>query len=94
MDEEIKQLRAKAKHLEPIVQIGKNKLSPGTIELVERELMQRQLIKIKFLKAALPEDATKKDRQELAASIATVTKSAIVEQVGNILVLYKSSKAF
>ena len=59
MEKREKNLRSEAKLLTPVLQIGKNGLTQGSIDLIDRELTQRQLIKIKMLKHALPEDATK-----------------------------------
>jgi RNA-binding protein len=89
MESRLKALRSQAKLLTPILQIGKNGLAQGSIDLIDRELKQRQLIKIKMLKGALPEDASKQDRKELAESIAKATKSHIVELVGSTLVLHR-----
>ena len=41
-------LRSQAHHLEPVVLIGKNGVSIGTIESVNKALEARELIKIKF----------------------------------------------
>jgi RNA-binding protein len=89
MDKRTKELRAAAKALDPILQIGKNGLTQGSIDLIDRELEQRHLIKIK-LKGALPQGASKSDRDALAQEIARATESQIVEQVGHILVLYRA----
>jgi RNA-binding protein len=82
-------LRSKAKMLSPILQIGKNGLTQGSIDLIDRELEQKGLIKIKMLKGSLPEDASKADRKGLAQQMADATHSQIIEQVGNIVVLYR-----
>jgi RNA-binding protein len=82
-------LRSKAKMLSPILQIGKNGLTQGSIDLIDRELEQKGLIKIKMLKGSLPEDASKADRKDLAQQMADATHSQIIEQVGNIVVLYR-----
>jgi RNA-binding protein len=85
-----KQLRSEAKGLSPILQIGKNGLTAGSIDLIDRELEQKELIKIKLLKAALPEEAAKTARKALAEEIAEKTGAKVIEQVGNVLVLYRS----
>ena len=83
------ELRARAKFLSPILQIGKNGITDGSIDLIDRELEQKNLIKIKMLKAALPESASKADRKQLAQQMAERTRSEIIEQVGNVVVLYR-----
>lgn len=89
MDAHIKQLRSKAKLLVPIVNVGKNGLTPGVIELIDRELRDKHLIKIKMLKGALPEDVKKKDRKGLAQAIADATRATLIEQVGSVVVLWR-----
>jgi RNA-binding protein len=89
MEKQIKELRSKAKHLEPILSIGKNGLTQGSIDLIDRELEQRQLIKIKFHRGAF-EEAGKAQRQELAQRIAQASNAKVVELVGNTLVLYRA----
>ncbi len=77
------QLRSKARLLEPILMIGKNGLSPGTIEEVKKQLKEKKLIKIKILKSAL----RNQDRKEFAKELAEKTSSEIIEQVGFVIVL-------
>jgi RNA-binding protein len=89
MDTQGKALRAKAKLLTPIMQIGKNGLTQGSVDLIDRELEQKHLIKIKLLKGALPEDASKADRRALANEMAKKSKAVLVEQVGSVVVLYR-----
>jgi RNA-binding protein len=89
MDERTKQLRARAKPLVPIVNVGKKGLTPGVIELIDRELRDKHLIKIKMLKGALPEDVKKADRKGLAAQVAQATRSSVIEQVGSVVVLWR-----
>jgi len=89
MEKHEKRLRSEAKFLTPILQIGKNGLTEGSIGLLDRELDQKHLIKVKLLKAALPESASKADRRKMAAEMAERTHAKIVEQVGNVVVLYR-----
>lgn len=89
MERRVAQLRAQGRLLTPILQIGKNGLTQGSIDLIDRELEQKHLIKIKLLKGALPEDAKKKDRQALGEEIARQARAQIIEQVGSIIVLYR-----
>jgi RNA-binding protein len=86
----IKELRARAKHLRPVMQVGKNGVTQGTLNLINHELSQRQLIKIKLLKGALPEDAKKAQRELLGEELAAKSKATLIEQVGSVVVLYRS----
>jgi len=80
-----KELRTKGKQLRPILTIGKNGLSKGTVELLSRELKQKGLIKIKLLEAA----RDGKDKKALAKEICLATKATLIEQVGHVIVLHK-----
>jgi RNA-binding protein len=88
MEKQIKELRSQGKALEPIMNIGKNGVTQGTIDLIDRELEQRQLIKIKLNKTAI-EDGGKTERKALAQEICDKTGAKLVELVGNSLVLYR-----
>ena len=90
MDAKGKELRTKAKALTPILQIGKNGLTQGSIDLINRELDLRQMIKIKLLKGALADDAKKSDRRAMAEEMAKRTRAQLVEQVGSIVVLHRT----
>ena len=79
---QIKELRAKAKVLEPIVRIGKNGLTDASVLEVKKQLARKKLIKIKLLKSV-------EDRKLLAKQIAEKTDSEMIEAVGFIVVLYK-----
>jgi RNA-binding protein len=82
-------LRSQAKGLSAVLQVGKNGITDGTIDLIDRELEQKRLIKIKLLSSALPEGASKSDRVRMAEDLASRTNSTLVEQVGHVIVLYK-----
>lgn len=73
----MKELKAQAKLLKPIVQVGKEGLSQGVLDLIERELDQKELIKIKF-----------KDK-ELRDKAKTVINAQVIDSVGKVLVLYR-----
>ena len=89
MDHRTKELRAKAKHLVPVCNVGKNGLTPGAIAQIDAELRGKRLIKVKLLKGALGEEAKKKDRVALATQIATATRAQLIEQVGSVVVLWR-----
>jgi len=83
--EDIIELRAKAKLLEPLIRIGKNGLSDGAVKEIKNTLTKKRMIKIKLLGAF----CSGKDRKELANEIAEKTNSVLIEAVGNIVVLHK-----
>lgn len=87
--EKIKELKAKAHVIEPVVWIGKAGLTKEVVEEMKKQLKKKQLIKVKLLKPAL-ENTCKKD---LAKKIAEETGSELVTQVGFVAVLYKANTA-
>lgn len=83
--EKLKELKSKAMVLQPTVQIGKNGLTETVIEEIKKQLKDKKLIKIKFLKGALEA----KDKKELAKEIVEKTNSKAVLFVGFSLTIYK-----
>lgn len=81
-NKEKKQLRAKAKALEPIVRIGKGGLTDSVTQEIKKQLQRKKLIKIKLLK-------TVEDRKKLAKELADKTEAELIEVVGFVVVLYK-----
>ncbi len=81
-----KALRQKARTLQPIMSVGKNGLSPGLVALLDRELEQKSLVKVKFLRAFLHEH----DRRDAAAELARLTHSSLVLAVGNTAVFFRA----
>ena len=77
-------LKGKAHPLEPIIYIGKNGLSVGTLNAINSALSKRELIKIKF-------QEFKNDKQKLSTKIADETSSIVVDIIGHTLILFKES---
>jgi len=75
-------LKARAHALEPSVQVGHGGLTDGVSSEIDRALKARELIKVKVL-------ADRDERAEIADAIATRTDSAIVQQVGKVVVLWR-----
>lgn len=75
-------LKARAHALEPSVQVGHGGLTDGVATEIDRALKARELIKVKIL-------ADRDEREEIAEAIATRTESAIVQQVGKVVVLWR-----
>ena len=91
MDKQVQRLRSEGKLLSPILQIGKNGVTDGTISLIDRELREKHLIKIKLHGSALSDDAGKAERKALAARLCSATRATLVEQIGNVIVVYRST---
>ncbi len=75
----------KAASLKPVIQIGKEGITDGVIEELKRQLKEKKLVKIKFLRSALEE----KDREQLAEELQDKTGAELIEIRGNTAVFYK-----
>ncbi len=87
--ENIKQLREKAKVLEPSVRIGKNGLTDSIIAEISKHLKKKKLVKVKMLRAFL-DGREKSFKKEAAAEIAKKTGSELIDLTGFALVLYRT----
>ena len=75
-------LKARAHSLEPSVVVGHGRVTDGVATEIDRALKARELIKVKIL-------ADRDERDEIAEAISTRTDSAIVQQVGKVVVLWR-----
>ncbi len=76
-------LKGLAHPLSPLVQIGKDELSPGVLENIKTELMHHELIKVKIgSNCGLEKDSS-------AKTIAEQTQSSLVQLIGKTIILYK-----
>lgn len=78
-------LRGLGHHLNPVVMIGKDELTPAILSAVEDALSTHELIKIKLQEGCL------QDRREVAASLAEITGGAIAQVLGKTILLYRPS---
>jgi RNA-binding protein len=79
---EIRKLKARAQHLEPMFKVGKAGLSEGFVKSVEESLNHHDLVKIKFVEF-------KDEKKTLAPALAEKTSSHLIMRVGNVAVLYR-----
>ena len=79
-----RRLKKEAHALKPLVRIGRNGVTEGAIRNIDRALGDHELVKIRFLDY-------KEQRKELSEKIAEETRSAVVDLIGNTLVLYRES---
>lgn len=79
-------LKSLAMTMDPIIQIGKNSMSPELTQAVKEALDARELIKISVLKNCAD------DPKELAAMMAERTHAQVVQVIGKKIVLYKEGK--
>lgn len=79
-------LRSLSQNVSPIMQIGKQGVTPEVTEAVSECFHTRELIKLSILKNCFD------DPKELAAILAERTRSEIVHVIGKKIVLYKPFK--
>ena len=79
-------LRSKAVNLKPIVRIGKNGLNLDVFEEINRQLDQKELIKIKFTKSFISE----KDKKQVVEEIIKKTNSELICFIGFTITVYKA----
>ncbi|HPW69088.1 MAG: ribosome assembly RNA-binding protein YhbY [Desulfomonilia bacterium] len=77
-----KYLRGRAHGLNPVVQVGKQGITPDLIRAVNEALDSHELIKVKFVDF-------KEERKELAREIAERTSSEAAGLIGNVAILYR-----
>ncbi|HZQ45500.1 MAG TPA: YhbY family RNA-binding protein [Verrucomicrobiae bacterium] len=83
---EIRKLKARAQHLEPMFKVGKAGLSEGFVKSVAEGLAIHELVKVKFAEF-------KEDKKTLAPLLAEKTSSHLIMRVGNVVVLYRRKPA-
>jgi RNA-binding protein len=80
-----KRLRTRAHTLNPIVMVGGNGLTENVQLEVDRALEDHELIKVKF--AVGDRDL----KRELIKELVTVVEAELVQEIGNIAVLFRAS---
>lgn len=81
--QDIRQLRAIAHKLKPVVTIAGNGLSEGVIAELERALNDHELIKIKLAVGS------REARSQVADEICDQLGAEVVQRIGNILVILR-----
>ena len=76
-------LRARAHHLQPVVRIGREGITEGLLQAVDRALTDHELVKVKVLENAPLE------RAEAAPRLAETLGAHVAGQVGRIVMLYR-----
>ena len=77
-----RQLRALGHHLNAVVLVGQQGVTPGVVSAVEDALRDHELIKVKVGEG--PED-----RHEAAEKLAQETSSEVAQVLGNTVLLFK-----
>ncbi len=83
---EIRKLKARAQHLEPMFKVGKAGLSEGFVKSVAEGLSIHELVKVKFVEF-------KEDKKTLSPLLAEKTSSQLIMRVGNVAVYYRRKPA-
>jgi len=76
-----RKLRALGHHLEVVVQVGQQGITPGVLAAVEQALFDHELIKVK-----VPEGG---ERREAAEQLARETGSEVAQVLGRTALLFK-----
>lgn len=76
-------LRSAAHHLEPIINVGKDSMTPEVTAAIDEALEARELIKVGVLKNCMD------DPKEVAEIVAARTKSQVVQVMGRKITLYR-----
>lgn len=79
---EIRELKARAQRLKPMLKVGRDGLSPAFFKAVGDALAHHELVKVKF-------DEFKEQRNELGAKLADELAARVVMQVGHVVVLFR-----
>jgi len=80
---EVRALRAAAHHLNPTVAIADNGLTPNVLKEIDLSLKSHELIKVKL------HGIERDDRAALLEQICAELDCAPVQQIGNILILWR-----
>jgi len=73
-----------ANALKPVVQIGKNGLTPELIDAISQALDAHELIKIKFMEF-------KEEKKTLSKLIGEQTQADLIGMIGNVAIYYKQN---
>lgn len=78
-----RELRSLGRSLKPLLQLGKDGLTPAVIAKADELLGRRELIKVRAL------DNVPEPPEDLAAQLSRQTSSALVASVGRTFLLYR-----
>ena len=83
---ELRDLKARAQRLKPMLKIGKEGLSAPLLRELDGMLSHQELVKVKF-------DEFKEQKKQLTPVLAEKTGAQIVMKVGNVVVLFRRKPA-
>lgn len=79
----VRQLKARAQHLEPVIKVGHAGLTPELIRSLDAALAQHELVKVKFT-------GLKEQKHELSPELAARTASHLVWTIGHCAILFRA----
>jgi RNA-binding protein len=82
----LRDLKARAQKLEPIVKVGKSGLTDAFFRNLDEALAHHELVKIKFADL-------KDQKKELTPQLVEKSQSHLIMQVGNVVVIYRPKPA-
>lgn len=82
-----KQLKALASVETTKYQIGKNEITPTLLDMLDKALTARELVKIDVMKALSDHPV-----MEIALDLSSKLKAEVVQVVGRVIVLYRRNK--
>lgn len=77
-------LRGLAHALEPIVRVGRGRVSPSVVEETKRSLASHELIKVRI------ESDESSERKALAAELARACDAELAGTIGKLAILYRA----
>ncbi|OQK17999.1 RNA-binding protein [Methyloprofundus sedimenti] len=80
--EQLKQMKALAHELKPVIMIGQAGLTVAVLKEIEIALDTHELIKIKIR-------AEREARKQIQQQICTETKAELIQGIGQIIVIYR-----
>lgn len=80
------ELRSLAQTMKPLMTIGKGELDEEIVTALDKLLTARELVKIKVL------DTQAMNVKDVASYLAFKTKSAVVQTIGHMIVLFRKRK--
>ena len=83
---QIQQKRAEAQQIDVSLHVGKNGVTPATIEELSAQLKKRKLVKVRLLPAATEGGASDSDQAQV---LAEGTNSLLVETRGHTAVFFR-----
>ena len=84
---QIQKKRAEAQQIDVSLQVGKNGVTPATVEELAAQLKKRKLVKVRLLKTATEGGAGDQDQ---AQALAEGTNSLLIETRGHTAVFFRS----